>query len=138
MLASSFGPPPQWWDPPATAAALFETATRLVALLELRACRFEAFPFDVQLPRIEPGRIVLSAAEPGIASWSGQGNVELPVRYSELTLGRFVLVPASSTTGVGFAPEHRAEAIAMVVPLGPLLAAALVADTPEDTGSRDR
>ncbi|MGZ4115388.1 MAG: amino acid kinase family protein, partial [Actinomycetota bacterium] len=32
---------------------------RLIALLGLRACWYESFPFGVQLPRIEPGRVVL-------------------------------------------------------------------------------
>ncbi len=64
-------------------------------MLELCACRFEPFPFEVQLPRIEPGRIVIPVEEPGIAAWSGQAGVELPVHLSGLTVGRFVLVPAT-------------------------------------------
>jgi hypothetical protein len=102
---------------------------RLIAMLGLRACWFEPFPFDVQLPRIERGRIVLPADEPGISSWSLELGVELPLRHRALTVGRFVLVPLSPTTGVDFSPASRAGAIEMVAPVGSLIAAAMVAES---------
>jgi len=108
---------------------LEDTAARLVRMFGLRACWFEPFPFDAQLPRIEPGRIVLPAAEPGVEPWSCDKGVELPVRSNGLTLGRFVLVPATPTTGVVFSHVDRAEAIAMVDPVGEVIAAALLAET---------
>ena len=104
-------------------------ATRLVEMFGLRDCWFEAFPFDAQMPRIEPGRIVLPAAEPGIAPWAYDAGVELPVRYRGLTLGRFVLAPAATTTGVTFAPRDRAAAIAMAERVGAALGSALVDGT---------
>src|SRR5436309_750825 len=93
-------------------AVAADVVSRIVALFDLRECRFEAFPFDVQLPRLEPGRVVLPAAEPGIGCWQG-GAVELPVRTADgLTLGRFVLVPRTATCGVAWSPQARATAIA--------------------------
>ncbi len=102
-------------------------------MLELCACRFEPFPFEVQLPRIEPGRIVVPVEEPGVAAWSGQAGVELPVHLSGFTVGRFVLVPARTTVGVGFSPADRAEAIAMAEELGPVIAAAMRVEPPTIT-----
>jgi hypothetical protein len=104
------------------------TASRLVAMFGLRSCSFEPFPFDRQLPRIEPGRIVLPGTEPGVEQWSCDKGVELPVRFTGLTLGRFVLVPAMPTTGVGFSHVDRAEAIAMAESVGKVIAAALLAE----------
>ncbi len=117
---------PEWWEAPPTAAMLHAAATHLVSLFDLRACRFEPFPFDEQLPRIERGRIVLPAAEPGVAPWSGADGVELPVRHAGLTLGRFVLVPATPTTGVGFSAAVRADAIEFAAELSLPIAEALV------------
>ncbi len=128
MPGSSFEPAPSWWQSPATESILCAAATWLVAKFGLCACRFEPFPFDVHLPRIEPGRVVLPAAEPGVAVWSGEPGVELPVRHFGLPVGRFVLVTQSSTTGVGFSPSDRAEAISMMVGVGRVIAAAMLAD----------
>jgi hypothetical protein len=104
------------------------TATRLVAMFGLRDCWFEPFPFDAQLPRIEPGRIVLPSAEPGVEQWSCDKGVELPVRFTGLTLGRFVLVPTTPTTGVALSHVDRSEAIAMVANLGDAIAGAMLAE----------
>lgn len=125
MPGSASLPTPEWWEKPGTAAILCATAERLIAMLGLLWCRFEPFPFDGQRPRIEPGRIVLPAAEPGIAEWRGEPGVELPVHYRGLMLGRFLLVPATTTTGVGFAPGDRAVAIAMAAHVGEFAAAAM-------------
>jgi hypothetical protein len=43
-------------------------------------------------------------------------------------VGRFVLVPESPTTGVGFSPTDRAEAISMMVGLGRVIAAAMLSE----------
>jgi hypothetical protein len=98
----------------------------LIALLGLVACWFEPFPFDTQMPRIEVGRIVLPAVEPGVAPWSFGGGVELPVRFRGLTLGRFVLVPTRRTTGVVISPSERTEAIACAEAVGSVIAAAML------------
>jgi hypothetical protein len=128
MLGSSYAPKPEWWQVPATEALLHATATRLVATLGLCACRFEPFPFDALLPRVESGRVVIPADEPGVAPWSGDPGVELPVRHGDLTVGRFVLVPGTPTAGVAFSPSARDDAIAMVSGLGAVVAAAMLAD----------
>ena len=98
---------------------------RIAVLLDLRACWFELFPFDRQLPRIEQGRIVLPVPEPGVAPWSDAG-VELPVVANGLNVGRFVLEPTAATVGVVFSPSARDRAIAMAGKLGAPVAAALI------------
>ena len=100
------------------------TAARIVALLRLQACWYEEFPFDRQLPCIEPGRIVLPAAEPGIEPWSFGGAIELPVRGAGLTLGRFVLVPDVPTSGVRLPADGRVIAIELATDVGEEIAAA--------------
>jgi hypothetical protein len=100
-------------------------AAELTARFDLRACWFEPFPFDTLLPRIEPGRIVVPAAEPGVRSftdWHAGDGVELPVRYEALTLGRYVLVPRTSTCGVALAPTSRDDAITRARLVGEKLA----------------
>jgi hypothetical protein len=75
------------------------------------ACAYEPFPFDVMLPRVAPGRIVLPAAEPGIRSyahWSAEDGVEVPVYAEGLLFGRFVVRGERATCGVGFPPGSRA------------------------------
>jgi hypothetical protein len=104
---------------------LAETADAIAALLDLRACWFELFPFDVLLPRVEQGRIVVPAPEPGVAPCSSIG-VELPVRVNGLTVGRFVLIPLVPSAGVIFPPTARDRATALAARSGPLLAAALM------------
>ena len=101
-----------------------DTAASLAELLHAQACWFEPFPFDAQLPRIEPGRIVLPAAEPGLRSWSTDA-VEIPVRFGDLLLGRFVMIPAAPTCGVAFPAGDRARAIEIAAGVGASLAAAL-------------
>ena len=108
---------------------LARTAGEIAELLELRACWFEPFPFDGLLPRIEEGRIVLPMPEPGVKPCADTG-VELPVRVNELTVGRFVLVPAEPTVGVVFPPTSRDRAIALAAQTGPPLADALRSDEP--------
>ena len=129
MFRSSSEPAPHCWEPPVGGPIAEPLVPRLIAMFGLRACWYESFPFDLQLPRIEPRRIVLPADEPGVSSWSLDLGVELPVRCCGLTLGRYVLVPASPTTGVDFSPASRAEAISMVVPVGALIAASMIAES---------
>lgn len=100
-------------------------AAWLVDHFDLGDCWFEPFPFDAQLPRIERGRIVLPAAEPGVAPWQFDNGVELPVRVHGLTLGRFILLPSTSTCGAKLSPHDRAEALAAVDRLAPSIAAAI-------------
>jgi hypothetical protein len=119
-----------FWDAPATDPIVRATSAQLVAVFGLRACWYEPFPFDTQLPRIEEGRIFLSADEPGVEAWSLGEGVELPVRHSGLTLGRFVLVPepGSTTTGIGLSPTRRSEAISIATRVGTRIAAAMPAE----------
>ncbi len=89
----------------------------LIALLGLRDCRYERWPFDALLPRIERGRIVLPADEPGARAYrecKPADGIELPVRSRGFPVGRFVLVPSFSTTGVALAPQARARALDLV------------------------
>lgn len=104
-------------------AAIARTAGRLIAMFDLRDCRFESFPFDTQLPRIEPGRIVLPADEPGLAPWSLDAGIELPIRFRGLTVGRYVLLPRARTVGVTLSPSRRWDAIALATDLGATVAA---------------
>jgi hypothetical protein len=131
MFGSSSESAPDCWESPIGGSIAEPFVPWLIAMLGLRACWFEPFPFDVQLPRIEPGRIVLPADEPGISSWSLELGVELPLRHRALTVGRFVLVPPSPTTGVDFSPARRDAAMAMVAQVGSLIAAAMVAESEE-------
>jgi hypothetical protein len=103
-------------------------ASWLVELFDLRDCWFEPFPFDVQLPRIEPGRVVLPATEPGVRDWHIGGGVELPVRAHGLTLGRFILLPAEETCGVALAANDRASALELVASIAPTIADAVLAE----------
>ena len=104
-----------------------ELALRLRTMFDLDDCRFEPFPFDTQLPRIEPGRIVLPASEPGIESWRLDRGIELPVRAGGLLVGRFVLVPKSPTSGAALSPHERGEAIELANGIAPIVAEAMVA-----------
>jgi hypothetical protein len=94
----------------------------LITMLDLRDCRFEPFPFDAQLPRIEPGRIVLPGEEPGLVPWSFDAGIELPIRFDELTVGRFVLWPRTRTTGIALPPTVRSDAIALATEVGRAIA----------------
>jgi hypothetical protein len=117
------------FETPSSYEPLIEaTAARIVVLFRLGACWFEAFPFDRQLPCIEPGRIVLPATEPGVAPWSIDA-IELPVRGAGLTLGRFVLVPDGPTCGVQLPPRDRSIAIELAAEVGDAIAIALADDT---------
>jgi hypothetical protein len=100
-------------------------AADLAELLALRDCWFEPFPFEAQLPRIEPGRILLPASEPGLTPWRTDTAIELPVRLDGLTLGRFVLAPAKPTVGVSLSPDGRAIAIDLANSVAPVVAKAL-------------
>lgn len=98
------------------------TSTRLIRHFDLRDCRFEPFPFDRHLPRIEFDRVVLPAAEPGVEPWSLGYGVELPVRFRGLPLGRFVLTPKAKTAGTTFSPPARRQAMAMAAEVSDPLA----------------
>jgi len=113
---------------PSPASTSDAVAADLVELLDLDGCWYEPFPFDVQLPRLESGSIVIAAAEPGVAPWRAGTGVELPVRFDGLTLGRFVLVPKRETCGVAFPAHLRATAIATAAQAAPRIAESLLTD----------
>jgi hypothetical protein len=104
--------------------AVTETAAEICARFGLRACWYEPFPFDAQLPRIEPGRVVLPAIEPGVEPWR-LGAIELPVRYGDLPLGRFVLRPVAPTCGVALDSSTRDELVRIAAAIAPAIAARL-------------
>ena len=127
-----------FWESPASEPVVQATAAQLVAMFELGACWYEPFPFDMQLPRLELGRIVLPADEPGLISWSPGMGIELPVRHHDLVLGRFVLLPDGLTVGAGLPPVGRAQAISMATRVGALIAAGMIAEDDAPTSSRRR
>jgi len=99
---------------PPSPARVESFAARIKLRLGLRACWFEAFPFERLLPRLERDRVVLPAACPGARpyrEWQPGHGIELPVRYRSLLLGRFVLVPARPTCGVAIPSGLRPDAI---------------------------
>ena len=106
-------------DPSAPEMPADKFAAHIVDRLGLQACRFESFPFDRQLPRLEPQRVVLPAHEPGVqplAAWRPEDGIELAVRFRQHMLGRFVLESASRD-GVSFDQRLLAHAIATQVAL---------------------
>ena len=105
------------------AAGIDTTQDELAALLHLRACRFEAPPFQQVYERLDRS---------GVVSWRQYrrraGGLELPVDGVELpvigrgrVLGRFVLGP---TPEVGVSLEARVVAVALADQVGAALAAA--------------
>jgi hypothetical protein len=93
------------------------TRERLTELLGLADCWFQPWPYDRQLPTIASGRVILPADEPGTigyVEWSTAEGVGLPVLRGGLEIGRFVLVPRIPTVGISWAPEVRAQALALV------------------------
>lgn len=89
---------------------MHEYCAAIEALDGVGACAYEAFPFDVSLPQIARGRVVLPADEPGVrpyAQWSPCDGVEVPVYAGALLLGRFVVRAERSTCGVTLSPETR-------------------------------
>jgi uncharacterized protein DUF4118 len=103
-----------------TPAELLEAAQReLSELLALRTCRFEAFPFERALPRLERSG-VLSAMEyhhGGGFALPADGT-ELPVLGRGNVLGRFVLVPEPNST---VSLEQRVVAVAIADQVGAAL-----------------
>ena len=117
-------------DPSAPPMLADEFAAGLADRLGLRACRFEAFPFDRQLPQLEPERIVLPAQEPGVqpfAAWRSENGIELLVRFRRHVLGRFVLVPERPTCGVALPAAARADALAFADQVGEALGRSWIA-----------
>jgi hypothetical protein len=104
---------------------LFERTFRdLTELFDLRACWFEAFPFDTPLPRIEAGRIMVPDEQPGSPPTS-YTSIELPVRLDDLPVGRIVLLPSAQTLRLVASPSARETALELAavlsVPIGALL-----------------
>jgi len=78
------------------------------------ACRFEAWPFDTLLPRVERDRIILPADAVGARSfrgWRPADGVEVPARARGMQLGRFVLMLDSGGVGVSMPRDARLHAL---------------------------
>ena len=103
----------------------------LTALLDLRACRFEAPPYDLSLPRLERSGGISGASTrryvEGGFDLPSEG-VELPVLSRGQPVGRFVLDP---TPEVGVSLEQQVVAVALADQVGAALAAAPQQTTPE-------
>jgi hypothetical protein len=113
-----------------TAVVLGRAMDDLIALLRLRACHYEAWPFDQALPRLEPNRVALPVAEPGARppeAWLPSDGIELAVTALSLQLGRFVLLPRRFATGVVFTPRSRERALAIAAECSDVL----VRDVPQ-------
>jgi hypothetical protein len=90
------------------------TIDRLIELLGLADCWFEAWPYERQLPTITRGRVILPADEPGTlgySEWSTVDGVGLPVMSGGLEVGRFVLLSRLPTVGIAWSPELRGYAL---------------------------
>jgi len=111
----------------ATGDVILTGQAELVAVLDLRECRFEATPGS-PLPGLDR-----SGAVPGTHRYSRggfelpPGGVELPVLGRGQPVGRFVLVP---TPGVGVSLEQRIVAVAIADQVGAALAHPPAGDTP--------
>jgi hypothetical protein len=100
----------------ATAIVLGRAMDELTTLLRLHACRYESWPFDRALPRVNPDCVAFPPAEPGAGrpdTWLPSDGTELAVTALDLPLGRFVLIPRRFTTGVAFTPRSRERALAI-------------------------
>ncbi len=102
----------------------------LIALLDLRTCRFEAPPFDLSLPRLERSGGISGASTrryvEGGFDLPSEG-VELPVLSRGQRVGRFVLDP---TPAVGVSLEQQVVAVALADQVGAVLSAAPHANHP--------
>ena len=101
-------------------SVLEQTQGELVALLGLRTSRFEAPPYDVDLPVIERGGAVDSDRRRHTLDGFElpPGGVALPVLSRGRPVGRFVLDP---TPGTGVSLERRIVAVALADQAGAAL-----------------
>ena len=93
----------------------------LTALLDLRACHFEAPPFDRTLPRLERSGGISGAGTRRFVEGGFElppEGVELPVLSRGQRVGRFVLDP---TAQVGVSLEQQVVAIALADQVGAAL-----------------
>jgi hypothetical protein len=111
-----------------TPVVILAAEAELVDLLGLTACRFEAPPSPLVLPRIER----TGTLDVGTYRFRPEGfelpadGVELPVYGRGTLLGRFVL---EATPGVGISLERRVLAVAIADQVGAALAAEGTAGT---------
>jgi Domain of unknown function (DUF4118) len=101
------------------AEVLFAAQEQLVALLGLTRCRFEAPPYQAELPRLERSGVVVGPTRWRVARSGGfelpETGVELPVLARGHSIGRFVLEPGS---GVGVSLDQRVVAVAIADQVG--------------------
>jgi hypothetical protein len=98
---------------------------QLVELLELKACDFEHGPFVDSLPRLLHTGVAFPVGLPPSEEMKARARaqLELPVWGEGLELGRFVLTLRPDATGIDFAPDARASALALADQLGVILLA---------------
>ncbi len=92
----------------------------LSSLLQLRACRFEALPFDEDLPELSHQGVRLPGVTFPVAEVVDR-RVSLPVWGAGRPVGRFILDLAGGNTGIALPPEDRALAMALADQLGTVL-----------------
>jgi Domain of unknown function (DUF4118) len=104
------------------AAVLGSAQHELMELLTLDDCRFEALPYDTDLPVLERSGVLTQRSH----RYSGNGfelppgGVSLPVLARGRPVGRFVLTPHP---GVGLTLERRIVAVALADQVGGALGA---------------
>ena len=101
-----------------TADITMAAQKELASLLTLRDCRFEAPPYDQQLPRLERSGVVSGQRERRFLHGGftlPEGGVELPVLTRGQQVGRFVLLPSLD---IGVSLEQRVIAVAIADQVG--------------------
>jgi hypothetical protein len=98
---------------------------QLVELLDLKACEFESGPIVDSLPRLLHTGVSFPVALQRDEEMKARARtqLELPVWGEGLELGRFVLTLRPDATGIDFAPDARASALALADQLGVILLA---------------
>ena len=101
-----------------TAEMIMVAQHELSALLGLRGCQFEAFPFEQSLPRMDrSGLVAVMEYHPDGFALPADG-AELPVLGRGNVLGRFVLVPRPNSV---VTLEQRVVAVAIADQVGAAL-----------------
>jgi Domain of unknown function (DUF4118) len=91
----------------------------LMDVLDLNDCEFERPPFFDALPRLSHSGLTIPPILGDDRNAADRSTrIELPIWAEGLEIGRFVLTLADEDTGLEFAPEARASALALADQLG--------------------